>query len=832
MDRRMGQVNGSYDRRTVTILKKEWRRNRDVVSEIIENSPPDPAGLYLDQAFDRACRSHADLYEELRVAILKVQDHWEEPNAMDEKEYLEDILSLCNTEFSTLQKEYEGISSTRNSGGPAVPFIKNLTPAQNQERTGSSNIATLPPRFREPTCSSRVNPPIVPHRVTNSEEPTCTSREIPPVVPHRVTNNEAQLAELTASIELEKKAIELHELKLRREQLENNVNAKHSGYASSSQEGDSTWGYHNGREYLINKNPPPPGTSIVPQLSPISAKHEHNMQQNFACGRDTGQNYPHTTQYPVHRQELQNLGQPSESTPAAPLFKKQNILANAYAPESTSPRRDFPLKLNTSGRNRSLNPFLPDYVPYTQPDVRPHDINTHIPRLDTKNPFQREITLQQQRPTGGFPPLYQSGSDSFYIRKMMTDICEEERFDGTLKYFPTFKADMARIKSTVWHLDGGPAIMLECLFKKCKGEVLLAIEHYRTSNNEAADYHRAMQDLEELYGGDGNLVEEEIKHLIRKDRKGWNEQDIRALLIEMNSCEYRIANTGKSYRLNSEHVISSIIGNRLPKRTVDRLVMEMSMVQRLGDLPNFSELKEFIRGERCHIASKMVQRGYAEDFTKKGRTVNPAKNTNKPLRQNAVEVTPPSTALLTTGVKQSPEEQKPVGKGGKKRGCPAEACPLRYKHRLYQCPIFKEMKLPDRWNMVKNNELCFGCLGQNHSVAECYSDRRCDNCGKKHNKYLCDNPPKKIDENAASIEEAEKKTELVSGCMALRTKDNKYLPVVPIEVFSEDTGKSQEIVMLIDSGADTTMTTFGVASHLGLSGPKEVVTVHGANGAE
>ena len=666
MDRRMGQVNGSYDRRTVTILKKEWRRNRDVVSEIIENSPPDPAGLYLDQAFDRACRSHADLYEELRVAILKVQDHWEEPNAMDEKEYLEDILSLCNTEFSTLQKEYEGISSTRNSGGPAVPFIKNLTPAQNQERTGSSNIATLPPRFREPTCSSRVNPPIVPHRVTNSEEPTCTSREIPPVVPHRVTNNEAQLAELTASIELEKKAIELHELKLRREQLENNVNAKHSGYASSSQEGDSTWGYHNGREYLINKNPPPPGTSIVPQLSPISAKHEHNMQQNFACGRDTGQNYPHTTQYPVHRQELQNLGQPSESTPAAPLFKKQNILANAYAPESTSPRRDFPLKLNTSGRNRSLNPFLPDYVPYTQPDVRPHDINTHIPRLDTKNPFQREITLQQQRPTGGFPPLYQSGSDSFYIRKMMTDICEEERFDGTLKYFPTFKADMARIKSTVWHLDGGPAIMLECLFKKCKGEVLLAIEHYRTSNNEAADYHRAMQDLEELYGGDGNLVEEEIKHLIRKDRKGWNEQDIRALLIEMNSCEYRIANTGKSYRLNSEHVISSIIGNRLPKRTVDRLVMEMSMVQRLGDLPNFSELKEFIRGERCHIASKMVQRGYAEDFTKKGRTVNPAKNTNKPLRQNAVEVTPPSTALLTTGVKQSPEEQKPVGKGARR----------------------------------------------------------------------------------------------------------------------------------------------------------------------
>ena len=67
--------------------------------------------------------------------------------------------------------------------------------------------------------------------------------------PQRITSSEAQLAELMTSIELEKKTIELHELKLRKAQLFN-VNISDRESATSSQEGDSTWGYYNGRNNL------------------------------------------------------------------------------------------------------------------------------------------------------------------------------------------------------------------------------------------------------------------------------------------------------------------------------------------------------------------------------------------------------------------------------------------------------------------------------------------------------------------------------------------------------------------------------------------------------
>jgi hypothetical protein len=40
-------------------------------------------------------------------------------------------------------------------------------------------------------------------------------------------------------------------------------------------------------------------------------------------------------------------------------------------------------------------------------------------------------------------------------------------------------------------------------------------------------------------------------------------------------------------------------------------------------------------------------------------------------------------------------------------------------HRLDYCPRFKAMKLQERYDIVKNNKLCFNCLFRSHSVRDC-----------------------------------------------------------------------------------------------------------------
>ena len=48
------------------------------------------------------------------------------------------------------------------------------------------------------------------------------------------------------------------------------------------------------------------------------------------------------------------------------------------------------------------------------------------------------------------------------------------------------------------------------------------------------------------------------------------------------------------------------------------------------------------------------------------------------------------------------------------------------------------MKIDDRYNVAKDNKLCFCCLADNHLGKDCPWKRKCgiDNCEKFHNEFL------------------------------------------------------------------------------------------------
>ena len=68
----------------------------------------------------------------------------------------------------------------------------------------------------------------------------------------------------------------------------------------------------------------------------------------------------------------------------------------------------------------------------------------------------------------------------------------------------------------------------------------------------------------------------------------------------------------------------------------------------------------------------------------------------------------------------------------------SQRCPLADgSHKIWSCQLFKNMSVPDRYNVAKKHKLCFGCLRTNCSIASCQI-KECgiNGCTKKHNRLL------------------------------------------------------------------------------------------------
>ena len=65
-------------------------------------------------------------------------------------------------------------------------------------------------------------------------------------------------------------------------------------------------------------------------------------------------------------------------------------------------------------------------------------------------------------------------------------------------------------------------------------------------------------------------------------------------------------------------------------------------------------------------------------------------------------------------------------------------CPLADgSQKIWNCPIFKNMNVTDRYAAVRKERLCYGCLGKGHAIKDC-KVHPCgiNGCTTKHNRRL------------------------------------------------------------------------------------------------
>ena len=68
----------------------------------------------------------------------------------------------------------------------------------------------------------------------------------------------------------------------------------------------------------------------------------------------------------------------------------------------------------------------------------------------------------------------------------------------------------------------------------------------------------------------------------------------------------------------------------------------------------------------------------------------------------------------------------------------SDHCPLADgTHKIWNCPLFKNMSVNDRYAAARKQCLCYGCLGKGHAIKDCkVSACGINGCIKKHNRLL------------------------------------------------------------------------------------------------
>ena len=120
-------------------------------------------------------------------------------------------------------------------------------------------------------------------------------------------------------------------------------------------------------------------------------------------------------------------------------------------------------------------------------------------------------------------------------------------------------------------------------------------------------------------------------------------------------------------------------------------------------------------------------------------------------------------------------------------------------HTLFKCDDFKKMDPRDRFNLAKNNRLCYNCLKSGHSTRDCRLERSCNapGCKLKHTKFLHISNENRRSDNG----NAQSQSEVVTMQSSSAGGNNKMvLPVVRVRAYRDD-GSYVTTNALVDNGS-------------------------------
>lgn len=138
-------------------------------------------------------------------------------------------------------------------------------------------------------------------------------------------------------------------------------------------------------------------------------------------------------------------------------------------------------------------------------------------------------------------------------------------------------------------------------------------------------------------------------------------------------------------------------------------------------------------------------------------------------------------------------------------------------HFVPECPDFVKMSYAERWDVVRSNFLCFGCLNSGHRIALCQTTTDCgiSGCKAKHHK-LMHQIPKESEHNSES------RVSLPATILNCHVRSMSVLfKILPVKI-SGSKGTIKTYAFL-DDGSSITLMNRSIAERIGADGPKSTL---------
>lgn len=154
-------------------------------------------------------------------------------------------------------------------------------------------------------------------------------------------------------------------------------------------------------------------------------------------------------------------------------------------------------------------------------------------------------------------------------------------------------------------------------------------------------------------------------------------------------------------------------------------------------------------------------------------------------------------------------------------------------HKINQCTNFHKASVDTRRKFVLDNNLCFNCLGGNHSVKECHSKIKCRVCKRAHNSLLhpkVENTTVRNNADESVASSSETSTQLVSCVASSRIMPQRVLLATALVRAASRSGENVILRALIDQGSQASFITESTVQYLGLKKVSATGRISGLGG--
>ena len=150
-------------------------------------------------------------------------------------------------------------------------------------------------------------------------------------------------------------------------------------------------------------------------------------------------------------------------------------------------------------------------------------------------------------------------------------------------------------------------------------------------------------------------------------------------------------------------------------------------------------------------------------------------------------------------------------------------CPLADgTHKIWNCPLFRNMSVNDRCAAVRKQRLCCGCLGKGHAIKDCKVNAcGINGCTKKHNRLL--HSENQMDEGNHAVN--------VSAATINKSNEvTSFLQIVPVSI--QIGGSRLNTYAFLDSGSTVSFIDQSVQQKLRAQGTDATLNIAGIHGTK